>query len=325
MDQRRFGAGVTLVLGELLLRFGVSAAGDNGRAEKHLDVARGASLLHRLAADAVDELLHAGLALSVEKDAFGVRRRKARTPWRRAGLVKHRRALRRGLAQVHGIELVLLARVVHAVDSCGIGIDAIRAIAQHRAVFPAALPQLVDQLHVFVGQVVAVVVRGLAGQAGGMRRAVEVAGDDIPADAPASQVVQRRHPACKQEGRFVSEVGGDAEAEMLRDGRHRRDQQGRVVHRHLHGAAHRRVGTAAQHVVDTNHVGEKDAVEQAGFQPFRIVGPVVDVQVARRLVARMGPQPLLDVADAVHVERIDADFTGHEAVRFLVVVVCRAS
>jgi hypothetical protein len=32
-------------------------------------------------------------------------------------------------------------------------------VAQHGAVFPAAFPELVDQLHVFVGQVVAVVVR----------------------------------------------------------------------------------------------------------------------------------------------------------------------
>ena len=88
-------------------------------------------------------------------------------------------------------------------------------VAPHGAVFPAAFPQLVDDLHVFVGDVVAPVVVGLRRQPHAAGRAVEIAGDDVPADAAAGQVVERRHAAGEQIGRLVGQVGGDAEAEML--------------------------------------------------------------------------------------------------------------
>jgi hypothetical protein len=267
--------------------------------------------LHGLRPDVLHDLLHAGLALAVHEHALGVRGGKARAARGGAGLVEHRRALARRLAQVHGVHLVLRAAVVHHVHLGRIDVDAVFLVAQHGAVFPAAFPELVDQRHVFVGQVVAVVVRGLAREAHGARGAVEVAGDDVPADAPAGQVVQRGHAPREEEGRLVGEVGRHAEAQVPGGRGHGRDQQRGVVHGHLHGAAQGGIGVAAEHVVHAHHVGEEHAVEKAGLQPGGVVGPVVDVEVARRLVARVRPQALLYVADAVHVEGIQADLTAH--------------
>jgi hypothetical protein len=92
---------------------------------------------------------------------------------------------------------------------------------------------------------------------------------------------------------------------------HRRDQQHRVVHRHLHAAAQRRVGMAAVDVVHAHHVGQEDAVEQRRLQRAGHLGPVGQGVVAGGLVTRVRPQALLDVADTVHVEGVEQDLAGH--------------
>ena len=68
------------------------------------------------------------------------------------------------------------------------------AVAQHRPVFPAAFPQLVDDLHVFLGDFVARVVLRLARKADALGGAVEIPGDHIPADTPAGQMIECRKP-----------------------------------------------------------------------------------------------------------------------------------
>jgi hypothetical protein len=98
---------------------------------------------------------------------------------------------------------------------------------------------------------------------------------------------------------------------VLRGRGHRRDQQQRVVHRHLHAATQRGVGIAAVDVVHADHVGQEQAVEQRRLQRAGQVRPVAQLVEAGRLVTRMGPQPLLDVADAIHVEGIEQDLAGH--------------
>ena len=96
-----------------------------------------------------------------------------------------------------------------------IGIKAARAVAQNRVVLPAAFPELVHHLHIFFGSVVALVVLDLLRQAHAARRAVEIAGDDVPADPPAGEMVQRRHAAGEEIGRLIGEVGGHAEADCF--------------------------------------------------------------------------------------------------------------
>ena len=63
---------------------------------------------------------------------------------------------------MHGIDLVLRAVVMHKMDFAGIGISAAGLVAQNRTIFPTTFPQLVNQGHVLVCQIVTVVMRGLA-------------------------------------------------------------------------------------------------------------------------------------------------------------------
>ena len=88
--------------------------------------------------------------------------------------------------------LVVSALMPHAMDFGRIGENAVGLVAQHGTVLPARLPQLVDDRHVFVGSVVPQVVVGLGGQPQAARRAVEIAGHDVPADPAVGQVVKRR-------------------------------------------------------------------------------------------------------------------------------------
>jgi len=136
---------------------------------------------------------------------------------------------------VDRIHLVVAAAMAHAMDLGRIGENSIGLVAQHRAVFPAGLPQLVDNGHVFVGDVVAAVVVGLSRQSHAARRAVEIAGHDVPANAAARQVVERRHAPGEQIGRFVGQISGDAETDVLGHRRHDWYDHHWVVDRDLYG------------------------------------------------------------------------------------------
>src|SRR5215831_8687756 len=101
------------------------------------------------------------LSGSVVEDALGVRRGKLAAATRRAGLVQHRRPLPRRLGQVNGIHVIARPVMLHAVDFGGIGEDTVLLVAPHGAVFPARLPQLIDDGHVLVGGVVPTIMVGL--------------------------------------------------------------------------------------------------------------------------------------------------------------------
>ena len=231
---------------------------------------------------------------------------------RGAGLIQHRRALRRRFAQVNGVDAVIVSLVPDAMHLRRIGEDAARAIAQRRIVLPASFPELVDHLHIFVGDVVAVVMRGLLVLAGAFGRAVEIAGHHVPADPPLGQMVERRHPPRERIGRLIGQVGGHPETEIFGDRGHRRNQQQRIVGGRLRGVAQRRVRTAAEHVIDAEHIGEKQAVEPPALQRFGQIDPVRQPVIFRRAVARMGPQPRRLMRDAVHGEGVEPDFFFHE-------------
>ena len=189
--------------------------------------------------------------------------------------------------------------------------DAIVAVAHHRVVLPASFPQLVHDLHVFVGDVVAMVVRVLRVHPHPLGRAVEVAGHDVPSDPPARQMVQRRHPAREWIRRLERERAGHAKSEMLGDLRHRRNHQHGVVDRHLDALANRGIDVAAVDVVDPEHVGDKQAVEAAALKNPREPGPVFQAGVVARAIARMRPQARRLMHHAVHIERVETNFFGH--------------
>ena len=249
---------------------------------------------------------------SRHEHAFGVLGGELPSARRGAGLIQHRRALRRRFAEVNGVEPVVVALVPDAMHLRRIGEDAARAVAQHGVVLPAAFPELVDHLHIFVGDVVAVVMRGLLVLAGAARGAVEIAGHDVPADAAFGEMVERRHPPRKRIGRLVGQVGGHPEAEIFGHRGHRRDQQQRIVAGRLRGVAQRRIRAVAEHVVDAEHVGEKQAVEPPALQRLGQIDPVGQPVIFRGAVARMGPQPRRLMRDAVHGEGVEPDFFFHD-------------
>jgi len=47
-------------------------------------------------------------------------------------------------------------------------------------------------------------------------------------------------------------------------------------------------------------------------KPLCVIGPIFQIEVARRLIARVRPEALLNMSDTIHVESIDFDFLRHE-------------
>src|SRR5205085_7456400 len=80
---------------------------------------------------------------------------------------------------------------------------------------------------------------------------------------------------------------------------------------HLYGMTQRGIRRASVDIVDAQHVGEKDTVELAPLQSFRKAGPVFEIGVIRRAVARVRPQARRLVPDAVHLEGVEADLLHH--------------
>ncbi|CUJ51345.1 Uncharacterised protein [Achromobacter ruhlandii] len=316
MGQAGFRIGIAQILRVLLARLGLGAAHHRRHAHEELDVARIPALARHRLAHARHQLAQAFLGLARHEHAFRVARREGLAAARGARLVQHRRALARRLRKMVALDLVVLAFVIDAPHGGRVRVDARAPVGAHRVVVPAAFPQLVGHFQELVGAVVALVVRDLFGQAHGARRAFQVAGDDVPADAAIGQVVQRREAARQQVRRLVGQVHRHAEAQVAGRGGHGGDGQQRVVDRQLDRLAQRQVGRVLVHVVDADDIGQEQAVEQAALQQARQVGPVVQRLVLRRGIARVGPQAVVDVADAVHVERVQEDLLFRHGVPF---------
>ena len=156
-------------------------------------------------------------------------------------------------------------------------------------------------------------MRGLLVLAGALGRAVEIAGHHVPADPPFREMIERRHPPRKSIGRLIGKVGGHPKTEIFGDRGHRRDQEQGIVARRLRGVAQGRIRAAAEHVIDPEHVGEKQSVEPPALQRSGEIEPVGQPVIFRRAVARMGPQPRRLMRDAVHGEGVEPDFFFHEA------------
>ena len=312
VGQPGLGAGVLPVLVEFLLCLVRGPADHHRHPDEDFQVLGTAAGTDGLRAQAVDQLARPRLVGRGDKDAFGVTGGEALAAVGRAGLEQYRRALPRRFGQVIAIEPVERSLVPDAMHPGRIGIDPRRLVAAHRAVLPAALPQLVQQFEVVVGTLVALVVCIHGRQAHRPCAAVQVAGDDIPAGAAAGQVIKRGHAAGEQIRRFVAQVGGHAKAQVLRHGGHRRHQQQRIVDRQLDRFLQRQVDRLLVHVVDTDDVGDKQAVKQPALQRGRQPGPVAQRIEIDRVIARMRPQPVIDMPHAVHVERVDQQlFLAH--------------
>ena len=265
----------------------------------------------RARANVGDDFAHVAFELAIDEHTLRMGSGEFASARRRACLVQHRSSLRRWFGEMDRVHLVVTAGVPNPMDARRISEHSGFAITQYGAVFPTAFPELVDDLHIFLGHVVTAVVFRLLRHSHAAGGAVEIAGDDVPADAPLGQVIERRHAACERIGRFVSQIAGDAEAKILRGVGHRGDQQQRIVDRDLDGVADRGVRRALEYVVDAEDVGEEQTVEEPTFQGARKFYPVVEIGVVHRAVARVRPHSVLNVADAIHVEGIEADLLRH--------------
>src|ERR1700758_3948861 len=86
----------------------------------------------------------------------------------------------------------VLTLMMDVVNFGRIGVDLLPPIFQHRVIFPARLPQLVADLEVFVGEVVALVVIEEPGAPEVAARTFEIGCDDVPRDSALRQVIERR-------------------------------------------------------------------------------------------------------------------------------------
>ncbi len=55
-------------------------------------------------------------------------------------------------------------------------------------------------------------------------------------------------------------------------------------------STHRGIVTAPQHIVDADHIGEKNSIKQTRLQPACIVHPVGQAGIVAGPVTRMGPE-----------------------------------
>jgi hypothetical protein len=143
---------------------------------------------------------------------------------------------------MNGVDGVVVPFMVDLADLLGLSEHAAFAVADDGIIVPAALPELVNHLHVLVGYVVTQIVAGLLVETGALSSAFEVACDDIPTSPAFRQMVQRRHAPGKLKRRLVGKRPGDAESQMLSHIRHHGDEQKGIVDRHLCRVAQRRVG-----------------------------------------------------------------------------------
>src|ERR1700722_10686866 len=102
-----------------------------------------------------------------------------------------------------------------------------------------------------------------------------------------------------------------ANAEVFRRHRDRHGELQRVVDGDLRRLLNGVVIAAFVDVVIADDVGDKNSVENSSFECRCELRPVLDVLVLPGAVAGMGPQARRLMGDAVHVERVEADLSGH--------------
>lgn len=131
---------------------------------------------------------------------------------------------------------------------------------------PATLPKFVNDLHIIICNIVAVIVGKLLFQPHRPSGAIEIAGYDIPANPPAGKMVQCGHPPREWKWRFVAEIHSDAEPEVLGRMRHGGYQQERIANWDLHRMVQGRTRRSTVNVIHAEDVCKEQPVEQASLQ-----------------------------------------------------------
>ncbi len=227
------------------------------------------------------------------------------------GLIEDRCALARRLAKVRTGNLEMGAKVIDVTNFRRVGVDAALAVLDDRIVVPRAFPKFIEHIEVFVRDFITVVVRNLALEAEIARGVRQVGRDNVPGDTTFRQVVERAHPARERKRGLISRRKRRAEAKIPCDRGHGGDDQERIVVRNLHGLTQGSLGAVAETVVGADHVGEKNAVERAVFKELGELSPIREIVEAMAVVARVDPEPVNDMAHAVHLKEIYVKLLRH--------------
>src|SRR6516225_3293135 len=99
---------------------------------------------------------------------------------------------------------------------------------------------------------------------------------------------------------------------MPGDGSHCRYHEYRVIDGHLGALSQCGIRVAAVNVVDSQHIGEENRVELSAFKQFCQLEPIFEVLVGISAIAGMSPKPRRQMADAVHIERVEPNLFFHD-------------
>ena len=188
--QRPFVADVRFILLPFSLSFTVGFADDNRLHIEDQDAARIAPGFPGATANIRHRLFQQHFRRRADKYALRVAGGELLAAAGGASLIEHRRTLRRRLAEVDPRHREEVPLMVNRVNFSRIAEDLTFPVAQHRAILPAPLQQLIDHLQIFIGVVVAGVVVGLRFLANITRPALKIGGHDIPAHSPLRQMVE---------------------------------------------------------------------------------------------------------------------------------------
>ena len=198
-------------------------------------------------------------------------------------------------------------------DFAGVNIHPGRFIPHDRVRLPA-LPQFVTDLHVFIGALIARIVRNRAFQAHVVRLTNMEGGDNIPPDPSPGQMIERRKFADRHIRRVIGGGQGHGKSEPFGYRGQHGNQQGRIMNRKLNGVDEGFIGAGAVVSIGGKLVRKKYGVKLASLQRSGNVLPHIGLSKrgADRAV-RMGPRPDRMIHGAVNQKSIQMHHIFHGA------------
>ena len=222
-------------------------------------------------------------------------------PARGPRLEEHRAVLRRREDRGRGAAAEIPPLMRDPVDPRGVRQHPGRPVGGNR-VRRDAPPQLVADLHIFIGPVVALVmVHDLEPERAVLR--ARIAGHDVPPDPAAGQVVEAGERPHGEERVLARDRDRRRDAEMPGGRPHHADERDRIVRRPADPVPDGDIGRVLVEVVNGGHVGEEQAVEAPALHCPRKVLPVLHRAEALDLpVLGVGPAERHVVDGRVHHE-----------------------
>ena len=259
-QQAQADDGVDQVLQLVIAGLGLCLGGadDGHHARQDQQFVGATAMLRQAGLQAAVECLRAGQGLLRREYQFGRGGSQFLAILAGAGLYQHGVALHgalrlQGAAQLEVLAFVFKDVQLGRIEEIAAGlVEQIRIIAQ-------AVPQALDDIDVFARALVALRVRHLRRQAEAFRFPVRARGDQVPAGAPAADVVERGELARQVERVQIGDGGSGHQADMS-GGAGEGGQQGQRLKIIRQGSACQQRGRAFG---KAHRVGKEDGVELA--------------------------------------------------------------